>query len=247
MLRARKRNVIAGGGLMAVCLALCLLTACGDEESPPCAPCAAGSISGRILSAGQPIRTRVGALQVQPGGPNSGQVAYIQTVSDSTGAYNLDVPTGRYILRMEGFSCNWYYAHGTLVDEQEAETLSVSQGTSVTADLNTASLHVDVTAPTELEGTRVRASIVSVENNCDSNSWSSYVRDGHAVFDFDRVMPGAYRVLFSISGDGYVELWLPGTTVIAEADTIEVHPGRIRTYEAALPEAAVFRGAVTGK
>ena len=234
--------------LLSCCLFLMSLFAgCGDEESPPCAPCAAGTISGRILSAGRPIRTRVGALQVQPNGPYSGQVAYVQTVSDSTGAYTLDLPAGRYVLRMDGFNCDWYYAHGTLVDEQRAETLLVNQGTSITADLNAASLHVDITAPVELDGARVRASVVSAENNCDSYSWTDFVRDGHAIFDFDRLMPGAYRVLFSTSeGSGFVEIWLPGTTVLAEADTIEVHSGRIRNYEATLPEAAIFRGTITG-
>lgn len=219
---------------------------CGDDDASPCYPGASGTISGRILSGGEPTRVRVGALQVQPGGSSSGQVAYIQTVCDSSGAYRLDVPAGRYILRMDGFACDAFYAHGILVRESKAETLEIEPGGSIVADLQSGSLRVDITAPAELEGSRVSMRLVRDGDGCSAGTSSGDVSNGHATFIFQRLLPGTYRVSFSSAGSAWFEAWLPGTTFAEEADTIVISSGRARTHESALPSPAVLRGRVTG-
>lgn len=240
------RTLGMGTVLLLLLVGISWIPGCGSDDPSPCYPSASGTISGHILSGGEPTRVRVGALQVQPGGSSSGQVAYIQTVVDSSGAYRLDVPTGRYILRMDGFGCDYFYAHGILVEESEAETLDVDPGESLVADLESGSLRVEVTFPTELEGTRVAMRLVRDGDGCSAGSSSGDVSNGHATFIFQRLLPGTYRVSFSPVGPGWFEAWLPGTTFAAEADTIVISSGRARTFESALPSPAVLRGRVTG-
>ncbi len=232
--------------IFAFCLAVTLgfIPGCGDDETPPCPPVNVGRIHGMLQAAGQPIHAHVTAYAV-PEDSHPGDAAYVQTLSDSSGAYSMEVPSGRYLLLMDASICYQFYAHGRLVSPSEAETLVVGRGESIAADVTLGAARLEVTTPAELEGYRCTARLVaSTPEQCRSTSGNARITDGHATITFPRVIPGTYRMSFIVASVG--EIWLPGTMDITEADSIVVPMGVEAQYQATLPQPATLRGTVTG-
>jgi hypothetical protein len=224
-------------------LVIGLIAGCGEEETLPCGPDGTGVIRGAILAAGQPVSARIVALRVrrEPGDP---QYSLLQGFADSTGVYSIEVPAGDYLLAIDGFACFSYYHQGTLGPGEQADTLSVARGETVTADLIAGAMRVDLTGPDELEGRTAVIRLESVDSACSSTAERATMARGTTTFYLRRVLPGTYRLSLDLLDLGQV--WLPGTTTVSEADTVVVRPGRERLYETGLPQAAILRGTVTG-
>jgi hypothetical protein len=198
-----------------------------------------------LQAAGQPIHAQIAAMARPHGPQDPGSLAYVQTVSDSTGAYSMEVPEGQYLLTIDANTCYQFYSHGRLVAPSEAETLVVGRGESIAADVMLGAARLDITTPTELEGYRCAAMLVpSNPEQCRSTSGSARITDGHAIIALPQVIPGTYRMSFFVSNVG--EIWLPGTTDSSEADSIVVPTGVEAQYQATLPQPAALRGTVTG-
>ena len=191
------------------------------------------------------IPTRIMAMAVATNHQQSYDLIYVQTMSDSTGTFSIEVPVGSYILRMDASSCYSFYANGMLVAGSDAETLVVGRGESVSADLSLGAARIEVTLPAELEGHSLAGRLEPLDSpSCTNSSKPVPVVGGHASLTFTMVRPGAYRVILDLSDLG--SILLPGTTVTADADTIVVRAGAERFFTATLPEPATFRGTVTG-
>ncbi len=222
-----------------------LLASCGDEDSPSCPPSNMGTIQGTLLAAGQPIHAHVLAVNYPQDPHDPGEIAYVQTSSDSSGAYSMELPVGRYVLRMDGSSCRQFYGHGALVDQSEAETLEVGRGESVTANLTLGAARLEVATPSELEGYQFSAVLVSSNPpTCRVSSERGQISEGRAIIAFPRVDPGTYRMKLFIPTVG--EIWLPGATDASGADSIVVPMGVEAHYQANLSQPAALRGTVTG-
>ena len=239
VLRRGSASVLAVTLALSVVAILGILPGCSDDDAT--CPTAAGTIKGTILTAGDPVGVHLRAWYL----PDSGQqVSHIQDAStDSTGAYSLEVPPGNYRLQVAGFRCGRYYAQGTLVEESaNAETLVVQAGKTITADVNSGALRIELDTP-ELSGTAF-VRLADVESRCSLVSNPVQLQGGHATFEIPQVGPGTYRMLLELTDGSRV--WLPGVLESADADTITIATGQRRTYEASLPRPAVLHGTVTG-
>lgn len=225
--------------VLCAALSLVFISGCGEDESTPCDPTNTGRIQGTILAAGEPVIAHIDARQV---GRLEGRLSYYHTSTDSSGAYSLSVSPGDYLLRIDGFQCASFYNHGTLRPDKP-ETLHVARGASVTASLRAGAFRVDLATPAELEGEHV---LLRLQSTADCYTWGDAVTaaGGSVLLRIPNVLPGTYRMLVTVPDHG--EIWLPGTTDFADADSVVIVAGEEKLYQASLPPAAILRGSLTG-
>ena len=84
--------------LIALLAALLALGSCDDDSPTECVLYDVGAVEGRVLAAGDGVSTVVAARAME--GPNRMDVV-CSTVSDSAGAYRMDLPTGLYRLEVD--------------------------------------------------------------------------------------------------------------------------------------------------
>ena len=97
----RRRELRWAGALVISCAALLLSSSCDDDSPCSCPTYQIGAVEGYVLAAGEGCALKVGARALD--GPRDGQVI-VAALSDSTGWFRLELPTGRYRLETNPIS-----------------------------------------------------------------------------------------------------------------------------------------------
>lgn len=178
--------------------------------------------------AGKPVATGVHA-DIREGPP----WVSVETRSDSTGWYQLEVPTGIYHVQLD----NEYTSFAN------RDTVHIDGGRR-RFDILRGNLEVRVQLPPLAEHRRLYCDLHSTTAGGVSARRSALVTDGQAAFPFDGIRTDVYYVrLVSEGGD---QLWLPGTPNMADADRITVGGDRDLVCTGRLDRFASISGTVRG-
>jgi len=220
-----------------VSLLLLLLTAflggCIDKESIDCPVTGIGRIEGFVLASGRPVDNVWVRVMPEEGYEAGGY----EVRSDSTGWYSLEVPTGRYALKV-GLGINLYYRRGGVCHSlAEADQVTVGLR-DARADLIAGSMVLDVALP---------AGVSPHACDCDAVWWDDEGPDWYAngrrsadedglTIEFPFLPPGTYLLrCHSSEGD---EFWLPPTRDVGQAARVVVGVQTPVVRSTALPQPA---------
>ena len=190
-------------------------------------------MEGYLLECGQPVAAK---LDFRTRG-SAGIVSRVVVTPDSTGWYRVELPIGEYTVDLN-MDVDWSLR---TYNDCEDDTVRVGRAVRrrdfrrgrVLAGIRVPARHNDASAELRLIRTDASASA------------STTVVDGIATFDL-RLVPARDYVLRFEPGDGGATVFLPGTYLIAGADSIHVGEAPVH-YEADLNgRYARIEGRVTG-
>ncbi len=225
----RRRCALLGCLLAAglVAAALGPLAGC-DRDSDVCGPeVPAGRLLGHVRTGGLAVTATVAAYRVVDGAPAANA---FEARTDTTGYYGLDLPAGRYVVRVS-LSGSYFWSAGALYGTRSG-TVSAVPDTFVvdgsrfatTLDFDLAGLEFDLALSHALDGEQGR---IVLHRRPDERATGTEVTatvagvitDGRLQLRAPGLPPGAYQVevvlgyreyLCNCTYDGE-HLWLPGT------------------------------------
>lgn len=170
--------------------------------------------------------------------------AFAHAVTDTSGAYQMEVPPGEYKLRLNmsgsAFRVSAYYStQGLTSDRRAAETLYVAlspRGTALEANMSLGAVRVVMNVPPELEGERIK---IDINGWGGESHWepSGIASDGRVVLIAPALRPDSY------SASGY----LPnGEPIEYSGNRFVVWPGEPKELTWDIPEPGWVRGRLTG-
>ncbi len=219
--------------LTAILIAALILSSCGNESPTMCPTEGVGALEGYLLSSGQGISAEIRARTLE--GPNEGRI-YHSTVSDSTGWYRMDLPTGLYRLEIED-------GGSSVVSSDNRDVIRVLPRV-FRFDLERYRAEIRVGMPDEFEGRELSLWLYGPDN--ERGRQRTKVQDGWMEFVFPVLPPGSFSMVLSIpmlNGQFY----LPGTRDPLAADSLTVDTDRITIYEADFRDTyASISGSITG-
>jgi hypothetical protein len=228
--------------LAAVLLAAVLLSGCADEVSNPPPTEGDSKIVGFVTGGDGPVQARVDAVSVEPGGSFCGVGT---ATTDSTGRYEIGLPTGRYVLRARGERWWWYHGGAGVVESPaEADTIRLDGG-EVRVDFEGGGLAIELRAPPELEGTAPEVRAWRVGGPGSPIYGKAAVEQGRVEIRFPMALPGLYAVGVKLS-PSIQEYWLPGSYRRPQADEVTVVTGQTTSHEWSLPVPAHITGTIDG-
>ncbi len=232
----------------ATCLVVCglltvaLLAGC-DSDHTVCAPgVAAARLTGRVLTGGDPSSLD---LVAEPVDLQEGETALYPAVPAADGSYAIDVPPGRYVLKLGGdfyVQTDFFYtAKGPAYGTMPPDTLVAENGRiypNLDFDLGSLSVHVDL--PDSLLGGE-RAMILLHREGTDGGSWdpefrwqeTATIAGDLATVTATGIPPGRYQVELVLGyrlygcycpWDGQ-HIWLPAGAGAPQATWYEVTAG----------------------
>ena len=246
----RLRFVLAP--LVAVVMAL----GCGEFDPPQEPDVPAGRIQGHVYLGGLEAESTIEAKLIVESGSLSTR---FQAEPDSTGAYVLDLPAGRYIISLDvsayGSLCFRYAASGLYYSGSSPDTLDVAPSVDpLIVDFDLSGVVATVMLPEGYEGQEAYVYLYhsdDYDSRYDDCRGRAEIAEGRADVEIPGVLPGDYRVKL-ILGDGSdgETIWWPATRDPEEADwfTVEADsplfltcnltspPGRIEGRINAAPE-----------
>jgi hypothetical protein len=225
-------------------LAACGVSCDSDPPQEPCEPVVPSArIQGIVRTGGFFTRAQIRADQ-----EDDPYNSYAATV-DSSGAYTLDLPPGRYALRVRLNGDQYALSpEGAIVFRGSEEWLEVEAGDEPRRlDVRLGTLRVILNTPYELDHDvlGLRAELVRDEAGNPVNHGRGYearAANGVATFDFVGLAPGTYQMLL-FAGETAPEresFWLPGTRDQEAADTVTVLGDRLTIHGEALPEQSTW-------
>lgn len=235
------RNLLSIPMLVALLL---LLPGCSEDETT-CPSSPVGIVFGEMTAAGEPIEAMVSARGVPSADEiYSGFQSRVQT--DSLGRYQIELPSGRFILNVSVQQAGSGYLHDGRLSETDADTVTVVEGQEpIRMDLELGSLTVRIEAPPELEGEEIALEVDKPDGRWGVRPQVGEVSDGAVEVHFPAVNEGTYylRATMLRSGDAF---WLPPTYRQTEAVEITVTRGEPVTYETTIPTPAKLTGTIRG-
>jgi hypothetical protein len=224
---------------LAALAALTLAAGCGHEETTgPCATALpVGRITGRVRIGGDDPTTMVVEAERVPLPPSS--TSAFRASPGADGYYRLDVPAGRYCLRI-GYDWSAIGEEYTLGDRDfgdvPPDTLQVDAEHSPVVDFDLGRMGIHLDLPRAWEG-RDWSLYLYRRGNPARSVWSAQnkpeITDGTLDLTLHALFPGAYRVLMYVAADHCdcddcwcdgESFWLPGTRDSSAAPWIEVAP-----------------------
>ncbi|MDO9172794.1 MAG: hypothetical protein Q7W29_13285, partial [bacterium] len=213
------------------------LVSCTGEPEPDVALFEVGAVEGYVLVAGQGQVMTIAADRIAIGTHNSyDDRIHVETQSDSTGWYRLELPTGRYTLDTR-------YSDLGSTGDSRADTVQIEPSV-LYHELRRGQVRVRVRVPPEWEA---RSCYLGLKNDTIYDGGDrDYVEDGWVEFEIQAVEPGSYVLSFSGSYSND-PIYLPGSLEAATADTLVVGLESTAVYEADFTNTyATISGRVTG-
>ncbi len=226
---SRRRCSLSAAAALALALALAM-PGCVAEPDDIGTLSQIGVVEGRVLEAGQPVATTI----IFRDGLDDALTVRASAAVDSTGWYRVALPIGQYGIEFDT-DINYLYSSGIV------DTITVGR-TVRRKDLSLGRIAISVKVPAEFAGTRSRVDVYRPEFRTES---SATIADSVATFDM-RLMPfGAYLMKMRLGEPGST-FFLPGSSFVAEADSLHVGADQ-QVYEVDLrPRFARISGQVTG-
>ncbi len=238
-------------GLLVLPIVGAIVPGCGSSSDTPasCPVPASGTIQGTLNAPGDSVHWTIVAQGIHA---DDLYRESFRGPCDEEGAYTLDLPAGRYRVRADFGNRLYYQATGPVWDFQDADTLTVAAGETISRiDLVLGAVRFDLAVPPALDGSLWSVRLRDTSGEPYRQYASSFVRasNGHVLGSFGSVPPGAYFIHASAYGASTrpIDFWMPFTRDLREADTVRVQPGESRTYRATLDvPAARIRGQIRG-
>jgi hypothetical protein len=219
-----------------------LLLACGGCDDPVdlCGPqVSAGRIQGQVRTGGLPIDAEIAATRIVE---NTETESDFRAKPDDGGFYELDVPVGRYVvkLRVDGWRATYdYVASGLGYGNTKPDTVLVDGPHSpmkINFDLGGLTLRLDLSDDLDGQWGEV---FLHRREEIEAEKWNSFVDGGGAYIvngllevQIAGVLPGEYQVQIEI---GYREnFWMPGTRYQTESPWYEVVVDSVVSLESEL-------------
>jgi len=209
-----------------------LVTACHQEITPLCTVYDIGAVEGYVYSVGQGIATRVEARAVE-----NGRLANMvrRTMSDSTGWYRLELPTGLYLLEPGPQFGSFFFDLGDTV----RIVPSVRR-----FDLNRCRVEIQIDVPSEFEGQEFHLNLKG--SGIGQAHSRTTALDGTVHFIFPVLSPATYVMELECPGTSG-DFFLPGFEDSSQADSLTVVPDSITTYAIDFATSyATISGHITG-
>lgn len=209
------------------------LSSCGNESPTNCSFEGIGTLEGYLLSSGQGVSAEIKARTLD--GSNVLRV-YHSTVSDSTGWYRLDLPTGLYQLEVEDDALS-------VTSSDNRDVIRVMPRV-FRFDLERSRAEIRVGMPDEFEGRELSLWLHGPDHG--RGRQRAKVQDGWMQFVFPVLPPGSFSMELNIQGLNS-RFYLPGTRDPLAADSLTVDTDRITTYEVDFGDTyASVSGSITG-
>ena len=242
--RRARRSFRPGRVVWGLLAPLLLIVGCGDDrlDGMLVQPCATQVITGRIVAPDDPQVWTIG-LRAVPGQPN--YVLYGR--SDSTGAFAVTAPLGRYILSFTGQNATVFYAaSGPTYPVGLADTLQLTAGRPVEPiELRVGSCEVRVHTPAALDGTEVEMKLWRRNATWVETGWETATcTGGWLTVRYAPLVPGTYVAGATAFSRG--EHPFPFGSTFDTAQRFVVEAGRRTEVEFGLPAPAVLRGTIDG-
>ena len=228
---ANKRNSVfwVAGAL----LALLFLGSCNSETPTMCPRTGVGVLEGYLRVMGQGVSATIRARTLGDG--HNGTIA-AAAVSDSTGWYRLELPTGLYQLEVDPGS-------STTSSSELYDTIRVLPRV-FRFDIKRGRAEVRIGMPDDLEGTRFNMYLRG--QGLHSMYESAEVEEGLLVFEYPVLAPAAYTM--EIYGGGLADnYYVPGFSNSSDGDLLEVGLTEPAVYEVDFKNSyASISGSITG-
>jgi hypothetical protein len=225
----------------ACALPLLLLIVIGcDEEETSCPAVSEARIVGYVLGGDGPVRAEVRATSDTEGGP----IIYVTAETDSTGRYELPVPSGRFVLRAlerVNYTTLYHATDGITLEKDEADSITVGSK-PVRVDFIGGGITLNLRTPSATEDEGVECTLSNLAHEGQETSDDISAKNGRVTFCFPLLPPGPYAIRV---GQYRGDYWLPHGDR-ASADTLDVVGGHTVTYAARLPAPGCILGSVTG-
>lgn len=225
------------------------LAVTGCEEDATTEPTrTTGQIEGKITALGIPVEASVIAHCIVDDSGHSCSCPNLLASTDSSGAYQIVAPVGRYVLlvsvRSSACCVSGMMAHGTLA-RTEADTLDVDgRGSPVRADLNLGAARIELTVPSAPEGLTMRAVLVAQNERPGLQiRATAHASEGFAAFYFPAVPSGLYKMRLESAN---TEFWLPGSYAEGEGALLDVGREAETIYQSDASGLATLRGTIIG-
>jgi len=230
MARFTKHSAPIRPAFIAAALALAGLGACTSELTEVGPLSDIGVVEGQVREAGLPVPafvrfSRQYAAELE---------AEVVVRADSTGWYRAALPLGVYRLTLT-------MAAGESGASGDQDTVRVGRAVR-RLDIERGRARVTVRLPDLYDGPSARISLSGTGQ--DARAWTE-TRDGLAAFDLRLLPPDAYAMRLRVNSETD-EFFLPGTYLVAGADTLRVGAGDV-AYEADLRDRHLsLSGRITG-
>jgi len=211
-----------------------------DQKETSCPAVCQGRIEGYVMGGDGPIRADMQAYSSIPGGPEID----VDAETDSTGYYELPVPSGRFVVSAyarEYGTRLLYSARGITLDRHQADTVAVQEG-PVRIDFIGGGFTLDLSTPQVVEDEYIECRVESFSDATCVDSHPFLAGNGHVVLRFPLLPPGEYAVRVRLSEGDF---WLPRGDR-SSVDTIGVVARHTTTYAARLPSPGYILGRVQG-
>ncbi len=229
-----KNKVLTLAALAGILISILFLSSCQDDDPTNCPIYEIGAIEGRLVSSGLGLSAEIAARSLD--GPNSNQVVR-STVSDSTGWYQLELPTGLYRLEvkaLDGHHTSFHDSPDTVRVQPKVHHHDLARGRA----------EIRITVPEELEDQSTTLRIT--HENRDSFYRRGTVHNGLLLFEFPVLSPGAHDLKITFNSLAQ-QFYLPGTMDINEAQHLDITCDQVATYDVDFNDSyATISGTVTG-
>lgn len=219
--------------LSGILATLLFLGSCNNEPPTMCPRTGVGVLEGYLRVLGEGISARIEARALE--GPQSGS-RVAATVSDSTGWYRLELPTGLYQLEVnpKGSSSSTSELYDTIRVLPRVFRF----------DLKRSRAEVRIGVPDDVEDDWYYLKLRN--EGLNSQSKSARVEEGFLVFEYPALVPAVYTM--ELSGGNLVDrYYLPGYSDQSDADFLEVELTAAAEYEVDFKDSyASISGSITG-
>ena len=213
--------------LLLFCLMAVVVFCAGCEDDSTCRPeVSAGRIEGYALAGGRALDGVIAAIPIIDGAAVD---SVFETVPDSRGFYTLDLPRGRYVVKLRvhgGYRWEYDYSMDGLGYGQIApDTLRVDEEHSprrIDFELGRMEVQLDLADVLDDEMGEV---VLHRRETPDTGQWRTFVdggsnsiMNGRLFVQIEGILPGEYRVEFVLGRRYYLcdcpydgeHLWMPG-------------------------------------
>ncbi len=212
-----KKNLLISLVITITLTTLTILSSCENDTPTSCPVYNVGAVEGHILALGQGISIPIGARAQQ--GSRRGQII-AQTVSDTTGWYRMELPTGLYQMELEPRG-------GTSFSSHLRDTVRVTPNIHhLNMEYGRAEIRIGL--PEAFNGNRFH--IVMIDSTGHGSYQYERAQDGLLLYSIPVLRPDSYTIRFNGPNVGG-RFYLPGTTDSDLADILVVDSQNVTLYE----------------
>jgi len=226
------------------------IAGCGEDSST--CPAGSGRILGTITAGEHPV---IAALYIQTNTMGHANSLAVQAYTDSSGKYSVALPAADYriAVRFQDSSLSGYIlGRGLTIDPRQAQTFQVVDAQEIHADVFLSAAVLTLSAPAELEGESITATLQPGGRLPGVVGVRDTVRAGQARISFPVGLPGQYQVLVRIgelwNGGAQNEssVWLPATYDRSEAEWVTLEEATETQIQGTIPPPGKITGSITG-